>query len=231
MAESTPKDVAEAAAAIALLEEPTRKRIYHLVRASRSPLTRDAVAAELGITRRLAAFHLDRLLERGLLRASYARPEGRSGPGAGRTSKMYEPSSLEIRVSIPERRYDLVARLLLAAMRAAGPVESTAEAARRVAAERGYALGRDAGNGAPGDPARSARIAEAVLERHGYEPARRDAALLPRNCPFRALAREAPDVVCDMNLGFLEGLARGLGGFRAVAAPEGPCCVELHLQR
>src|SRR5919112_4495428 len=102
--------------AVAALDAPPRQRIYALVRSQGRPVSRDEVAGGVGISRKLAAFHLDKLLERGLLTAHYARPPGRSGPGAGRTSKMYEPSDLQVEVSIPERRYDLVGELLVDAV-------------------------------------------------------------------------------------------------------------------
>ena len=39
----------------------------------------------------------------------FQRLTGRSGPGAGRTAKLYRRSDTEIGVSLPERRYDLAA--------------------------------------------------------------------------------------------------------------------------
>src|SRR5690348_16796535 len=97
----------EATGPIAVLDEDLRRRMYLYIRGQRRPVTRDEAAREIGISRKLAAFHLDKMVERGLLITSYARPEGRSGRGAGRTSKRYEPSDLQVEVSIPERRYDL----------------------------------------------------------------------------------------------------------------------------
>jgi predicted ArsR family transcriptional regulator len=53
------------------------------------PVGRDAVAARVGVGRTLAAFHLDKLAAAGLLTISFARPPGRTGPGAGRPAKLY----------------------------------------------------------------------------------------------------------------------------------------------
>jgi hypothetical protein len=50
-------------AALALLDEPTRGRLYELVAASHDEVSRDQAAQALGISRELAAFHLDRLAE------------------------------------------------------------------------------------------------------------------------------------------------------------------------
>lgn len=68
----------------AALEDPQRREIYLFVRRAHRAITREDVAAGVGVSRNLAAFHLERLLEAGLLSADYARPPGRSGPGAGR---------------------------------------------------------------------------------------------------------------------------------------------------
>jgi len=100
--------------AVTPLTEPTRRRVYETVRAGVGPATRDEVAAALGIGRKLAAFHLDALAVAGLLDVDYARPPGRSGPGAGRPAKRYRAKHDDITVSVPARRYDLAARILAA---------------------------------------------------------------------------------------------------------------------
>src|SRR3954452_19243546 len=100
----------------AVLEDPQRRAIYRFVRAAHRALTREEVAAGVGISRNLAAFHLERLLDAGLLIADAARPAGRSGPGAGRPAKRYVPSDAEISLEIPPRRYALAGRLLVRAI-------------------------------------------------------------------------------------------------------------------
>ncbi|MDQ1709850.1 MAG: hypothetical protein QOG49_1235, partial [Frankiaceae bacterium] len=57
-------------AAVAALTEPVRRALYNAVVHSRGPMGRDAAAAAVGISRGLAAFHLDRLVELGLLDAT-----------------------------------------------------------------------------------------------------------------------------------------------------------------
>lgn len=219
---------------LAALDDGLRWRIYQVVRERRRPVTREEVADAVGISTKLAAFHLDKLLDRGLLRAHYARPAGRSGPGAGRTSKMYEPSDLELEVSIPERRYDLAGELLVDAIERQGPGESARDVALRVAREKGLAIGGDVrqrqGLRRPG-PERTVTAALTVLEDHGFEPYRNEAGdVRQRNCPFHALAQRAPDLVCEMNRAFVDGVVRGLGndGVQAVIDRRpGECCVEL----
>ena len=219
--------------AVAALDDRTRQAIYAFVRSSGRPVTREEVGEAVGISRKLAAFHLDKLLERGLLVAHYARREGRSGPGAGRTSKMYEPSDLQLEVSIPERRYDLVGELLVDAVEEQRSGESAKDASLRVARERGVSLGEEVRRaevrGRPGAE-RTLAVAASVLEEHGFEPFDDDGELALRNCPFQTLARRAPDLVCEMNQAFLEGLIRGLGNERVEAVltrTAGRCCVTL----
>src|SRR3954463_9887153 len=96
--------------ALHLLAEPTRRRVYDAVRAADDPQTRDAVAQATGINRRLAPCRLDLLAGGGLLEVDYARPPGRTGPGAGRPAKRYRPAPVDIELRVPAPRYDLAAR-------------------------------------------------------------------------------------------------------------------------
>src|SRR3954452_18255978 len=99
-----------------VFDDATGRRVYDAVIGRRRPTSRDEVADDVGISRTLAAFHLDKLADRGLLSVSFARTSGRQGPGAGRPAKMYERSGLEIEASLPERRYDLAGQILAAAV-------------------------------------------------------------------------------------------------------------------
>src|SRR4051794_12135317 len=101
---------------IAVLVDPVRRRVYSHVSEQTEPVGRDATAAALGIGRPLAAFHLDRLVEAGLLDVTYRRLSGRTGPGAGRPSKLYARSRRDVSVSVPARRYELAARLFADAL-------------------------------------------------------------------------------------------------------------------
>ena len=98
--------------AIALLDEPTRRRLYDLVAASEKPVGRDQAARSLDISRELAAFHLDRLVAGGLLETEYRRLGERRGPGAGRPAKLYRRAPGEVAVSLPARDYRRAAEIL-----------------------------------------------------------------------------------------------------------------------
>src|SRR4029078_11433197 len=70
--------------ALAALDDDLRRQMYLEIRQRRRPVSREEVAEAVGVSRKLAAFHLDKLVDRGLLVATYARPPGRGGRGAGR---------------------------------------------------------------------------------------------------------------------------------------------------
>src|ERR1051325_3290856 len=93
--------------AIALLDEPRRRRLYRYVLARRREVGRDEAARALRMSRALAAFHLDKLAEHGLLETSYRRLRHRRGPGAGRPAKLYRPVGPALVFTLPARRYEL----------------------------------------------------------------------------------------------------------------------------
>jgi predicted ArsR family transcriptional regulator len=224
--------------AIAALADPLRRRLFELVRNAGHPLSRDEAAEGAGISRSLAAFHLDKLVDRGLLTFAYARPEGRSGPGAGRPSKVYEPSDVEIEVSIPERNYDVIGKLLVDSIMAEPGQAARAEVASNVAAAEGRRIGeriRAELRMRPPGTERALATATDILRDRGYEPyPAEDGSLRLRSCPFHAIARHAPELVCRMNRAFIEGLVRGIGNQSLEAALEptpGECCVVLRPRR
>ncbi|MEU4602612.1 helix-turn-helix domain-containing protein [Kribbella sp. NPDC023972] len=215
--------------AVATLEEPTRRRLYdHVVRQT-AAVTRDEAAAALGLPRATAAFHLDRLADEGLLDVVYERRTGRSGPGAGRPSKLYRRSERQVEVSLPEHRYDLAGRLLAAAIEDA---ETTGESPRAALNRRAREVGNELAAAA-----QAATTAESgpdvvmrVLEAHGFEPRADEDAIVLGNCPFHTLARQHTDLVCAMNLCLLDGLLAGLDApqLQARLKPEpGHCCVRI----
>ena len=223
--------VADDLTAVASLDEPTRRRIYDHVGAQPAPLTRDDVAAALGVPRRTAAFHLDRLAELGLLSVSFARRSGRSGPGAGRPAKLYQRSAREVSVSLPSRSYGLAGRLLAGAIAAA---EQSGEPPREVLHWRARDFGQAMAREWPPEPDRPDRgdtgALMCLLQDQGFQPELTHRDIVLHNCPFHALAQEHTQLVCGMNLRLLEGVLEGLGktGLRACLDP-GPsrCCVRM----
>ncbi|THA62942.1 transcriptional regulator [Streptomyces sp. A0642] len=204
--------------ALTALGDPVRRGLYRHVTGTPGEVGRDAAAEAVGVSRSLAAFHLDKLVEAGLLEVSFRRLSGRSGPGAGRPSKLYRRAEGERAVSVPPRSYDTASRLLAEVVEQAG-LDGELQAAAR-------ADGEASGSAAEGgtDPVE-------VLRSRGYEPFRDGATVRLNNCPFHALAEQFPALVCGMNLAGIEGLLTGLpDGDRWSAAmdplPRG-CCVAL----
>ena len=101
---------------IGALSDPTRRALYQYVVAQPGPVSRDQAAMGVGVARHIAKFHLDKLLDEGLLAVEFARAPGRRGPGAGRPAKVYSRSSRELAVSVPQRDYPLAGRLLAKAI-------------------------------------------------------------------------------------------------------------------
>jgi predicted ArsR family transcriptional regulator len=218
-------------AAAAVLTDDLRRRMYACIRRADGPVTRDEVAAEVGISRKLAAFHLDKLAAAGLLRTSFAQPGGLRR--VGRTPKRYEPAEVDVQVSIPPREHALLAGILVDAVSSTAG-DAAAQAAFHAAGERGRELGQAERTAVrPGrlGAERALTVASGFLERSGFEPVRAaPTTVLLRNCPFHPLAAQAPELVCGINHAFLTGFLDGLGAVSATAVLKpsaGHCCVEL----
>ncbi|NKY88603.1 helix-turn-helix domain-containing protein [Nocardia veterana] len=218
--------------AVAALDDESRRGMYWFIRRAGRPVTRDEAAEQVGISRKLAAFHLDKLVAAGLLVARYEHVGGIRR--VGRTPKVYEPADTEVRVSIPERRHEVLADILMRAVLTEGSEETARDAALRVAEDRGVAIGRELRERwRPGrlGAERALTLLHTALGEQGFEPARTAPVCLRlRNCPFHPLAAQAPDLVCALNHAYLAGLLRGLeaGGVHAELAPAaGECCVEI----
>jgi predicted ArsR family transcriptional regulator len=219
----------QALADLAILAEPIRRGLYLYVVGRPEPVSRDEASMAVGIARSLAAFHLDRLVTAGLLETEYRRLGGRTGPGAGRPSKLYRASDREVRAAVPERRYEVAAELFAEALSAptAGP-ESLAAAAGSYGAE----LGREARRRAGARATRQKRIEalQSVLRDAGYLPIERDGELRMLNCPFHELAQRHRQLTCGMNLALLRGLLDGANLPPEAARLDqqpGLCCVAI----
>ncbi len=239
-------------AALSGLDDPVRSLLYEFVSGSPGPVGRDEAAAAAGVGRALAAYHLDKLVGLGLLTASYQRPLGRTGRGAGRPAKVYIRSAREFAVTVPPREYELAARLLAQAVESDSGGSSRAAlqaAARRHGTELGkqhrvgYAERGSAGRGnaeqSSAEQSSAEQDMQAALRARGFEPyLDQTGTIRLRNCPFHQVAIRHPDLICGMNLALVEGLAAGLGsgpgpgpgasGLRPALDPgHGRCCVVI----
>ncbi|HJT37784.1 MAG TPA: transcriptional regulator [Actinomycetota bacterium] len=215
---------------LASLAEPARRALYEFVIRQDHEVSRDEAARGVKITRALAAFHLDRLVADGLLDTIYRRPPGRSGPGAGRPSKLYKRAAEPVAFTAPPQNYALIARMLSASIEDARS-KNAADAAARA---KGREIGTEARartSGRPSDPTLLRRLGE-VLAENGFEPVRRGREIRLRNCPFHALANDYRDLVCGMNVAMQQGVLDGLGTSRVEAVFEpmpGACCVAFRI--
>jgi predicted ArsR family transcriptional regulator len=199
---------------IAVLDDPVRRKLYDYVAAQADGVGRSQAAEAVGIQRTLAAFHLDRLAEAGLLEVTFRRPGGRAGPGAGRPAKLYRRSTAEHQVSVPPRDYRGAAELLAEVVDVTGAEpELQRSAARRQS---------------PAAP--DADLVADTLTAQGYQPYRDGDELRLRNCPFHLLASRYPPLICGMSLASIEGLLEGAAATTLAARldprPE-ECCVAI----
>ncbi|WP_109507253.1 helix-turn-helix transcriptional regulator [Nocardioides speluncae] len=209
------------------LADPVRRALYRFVSAQPDAVSRDQAADGVDVPRHTAKFHLERLVDEGLLVPEFRRLTGRSGPGAGRPAKLYRRARKEVSVSVPSRRYDLAGQVLADAVERAldgAPMnEAVTDAAQQAAA--------DAVHNAKPTGKDLARVA-GVLADYGYEPQIDEdhGDLTLGNCPYDRLAAEHQELVCGMNLDFVRAVADRLGcdGDRVELAPDPPrCCVRV----
>jgi predicted ArsR family transcriptional regulator len=229
MAGSTEEGFARRVTSLGALADPVRRALYRFVSDQEEAVSREQAAEGVEVPRHTAKFHLDRLVDEGLLVTEFRRLTGRTGPGAGRPAKLYRRSAREVSVSVPQRRYDLAAEVLADSVERSldgTPMREAITAAADAAAE----LAVDAAPAPPRDRRGGEldRVA-GVIAAFGYEP-KVDEDLVLANCPFDRLAADHRDLVCGMNLAFVGSVADRLGcaGVRAEQVPgEHGCCVRV----
>jgi predicted ArsR family transcriptional regulator len=213
--------------AVTALVDPSRRALFDYVRRQGHPVSREQAADAVRMSRGLAAFHLDKLVAAGLLHARYQAPANQPR-GRGRAPKVYEPTGDDLSVTIPERRYELIAEILADAV--ADDSAHADEAAHRYARQRGLFAGAQlAAAGADLVAALTAlgfepeATADGRTDGHGWR-------VLLHNCPFHALAARHTTLVCGLNHTFVSALVDGLCAtdVQAQLVPRhGACCVEL----
>lgn len=228
-----PNDVDQQLTGLAGLGDPIRRALYRYVVDRGVPVSRDDAAHAAGISRPLAAYHLDKLVDDGLLQPRYQRRSGRQGPGAGRPAKHYVRADRQLELSLPARDYAALAELLARAIEA-DPSGAAQAALHRAAATLGAELGTEAANHSTSQsgPEQVLAALRRALAARGYEPYDDpDGTIRLRNCPFDRIAARHRELVCGANLAMLQALTDRLGGgppVRAVLDPQpGRCCVAL----
>jgi predicted ArsR family transcriptional regulator len=210
--------------------EAQRRALYAVVARERRAISRDEAAAAVGISRPLAAYHLDRLVDEGLLEVRFERRTGRRGPGAGRPAKVYQRSAAAVELSVPTRDYRFIAELLANAVErdASGTAQS---ALNDVANEAGVRSVASLSTEESDNQTDGLTDLRRTLGERGYEPYDNDGELRLRNCPYHRLAEHHRDLVCKANLAFIRGMAEHLGlgqALRTRLDPKpGECCVSI----
>lgn len=149
------------------------------------------IADATGVHRNVARRRLERLVVAGLLTASFERPPGRTGPGAGRPAKVYSPTPDTTPIEFPARRYPELVALLVDAV----PKRRRSE----IGVQFGGALASTAGVESAEDPRRGLEGLCRALGAVGFQ-ARLEhleegrAEIVTPACPLRPLVVANPAV-------------------------------------
>lgn len=195
----------------AALGDPTRRGIYIAVREAPEPTTASQIAELFSIHPNVARHHLDRLAADGYLEVTRKRPEGKSGPGAGRPAKCYAATTKEIELHFPARRYDLLSELLVRVIERIAP-DNLADIAAEVGREYGKEIADEIG--VPDEAGFEMAVGAVARAMTGMGFATDSDAgarkLTTSHCPFAATAARHPEVVCSLDRGIVSGLMEEL---------------------
>ena len=223
-----------------VLADRSRYSIYQELAGSPEALSATEISSRLNLHPNTVRLHLEKMREAGLVEAA---PD-RHG-GVGRPHYSWRPADSVSPLGLEPAGFRLLASLL-AEVAADSELKPGAAAAvgRRHVADRPPALPSPAA--LPGGAScLDALIGELALL--GFDPAvepetpqraqgSRVADISFTSCPFRELAVQYPDVVCELHRGITEGLASALCGQTAGSAEvvsfsslvdEDPCRVEV----
>jgi predicted ArsR family transcriptional regulator len=191
------------------LASPTRRRLLELLSAGGRARDAHDLAAEVGLHLTTVRFHLEVLRRAGLL-ARRQSPQ----PGAGRPRTAYYPAARPAAAVAEEGAIGGAAAYQQLASLLAAHLADTAEGRTARSEQAGMAwsecLVPAAGGSAVGE---AARAVSGLFEELGFAPELTAVAgeweIGLHACPFRAVARQHPEVVCALHRGLLRGsLAR-----------------------
>ena len=219
---------AERVSRVSALADPIRRALYHFVAHQPGAVSRDQAAAGLDIPRHTAKFHLDRLVDEGLLVPEFKRLSGRTGPGAGRPAKLYRRVRKEVNVTLPRRRYDLAGHVLADTL---ARIQNGTDPDQAVADAVDNAAHVVLESWPQTESSELARLT-GLLSRLGYEPRADgpDGAVRLSNCPFQQLSDDHAEVICPINRRFIDAVGRELGCSDVHLTPVDRgtgCCVAL----
>lgn len=172
---------------------PSRAEVLEHLRSTAAAEPVAAIALAVGLHENTTRFHLDALIEAGMVRRE---AEGRQRPGRPRVLYRADP--------LPDQTHyqDLAAAMV---RHFAGPMEDRGSRAEQA----GVAWGSELLAELPAEPSETMPRLVACLARMGYQPelvAGPPPTIELRPCPYAALAGEDPDTVCRLHLGLIRGL-------------------------
>lgn len=180
-----------------------RGEVLRRLREAPGPLSIAEIAGMLEVHLNTVRFHMDHLIEQGLVEQVHAAPRGPGRPASlFRVLRRMDPDG--------PRGYQVLAEILSRGL-------ANAEEASVQATEFGRAWGRaQAGSArqkALSGP-RAMRRMVAVLDQLGFAPEPDgvdddEVRIGLRHCPFLELAESRPEVICPAHLGIMQGLAEG----------------------
>jgi predicted ArsR family transcriptional regulator len=198
------------------------------VRSQTAPQSADEVAAALGVHRNVARSRLERLAGAGLLLASFERRTGRTGPGAGRPTKVYEPAPELSAIEFPERHVDALVAALIDDI---DPAERDGALVRAGTTFSGALAERSGLRGSSALPAAAEAVC-AALRRLGFQATvdrieGSEAVIRTPTCPLRPIVQTSPDAVA-VDHGLWAGLLKRVlrGGSAATVTCETHGCLE-----
>jgi predicted ArsR family transcriptional regulator len=176
------------------------RAVLELVRSRPGPPTAAEVAAELGLSRSVARWRLERLAESGHLVPVFARRKG--GRGAGRPAKKYTVAPETEALEFPRRRYVELLRLSLESV--------SAERLREIGAAYGRELAREARLRPAARPATALQRVCGALGALGFQASVESvdaerAVLVTPTCPLRPLVVASPSAR-ELDQGMWRGL-------------------------
>ena len=203
------------------VREGSRDRVLAVLRGAPVPLGVRALAVATQLSANAVRFHLDHLIDLGVVRGV----KDLDHVGAGRPAVLY--SAMPAEAVDPEAAYRLLAGVLARELTRSGGPHAATDAGRswaRCLIPDGIASGK-------GDPL---AVVLSLFEGTGFSPTLgadgRTVEL--HRCPFLDLAVAQPEVVCGVHLGLLTGVLEAIGSptkvrLVPVLDDSGPCLVRL----
>jgi len=187
--------------------DPTRRGVYRHLRDAAEPVTATEVAEVFGLHRTVARAHLERLCELGLVECGTRRRAG-----GGRPAKTYVLTGERLEVMLPPRRYEVLSRALLRLIADSMEIDAASAAAFSLGRTFGEETAAEiAGDNVQPPVSLAPKAVLAWMDGAGYgvtlgNGTPDEVVLEVRNCVYRELSEEFPDIVCRFDCGTVCGM-------------------------